>query len=95
MDPVEEQNARVITQITRWTLVMLQNAEQGHIPVKLLERAVDPSVLAALGHITPLPAGQPLRNPRVGGLRVHLITDELARVAAVARRADGKPAGTS
>jgi hypothetical protein len=93
MNPTDEHDARVVTQITRWTLVMLQNAEQGLISVKALQRTVDPSVLAALGPITPPTRGQPRAKPRVGNVRVHLVTGGLAHVAAVAGRPDGGVAG--
>src|SRR5680860_1025793 len=93
MDRRQAEDARAIAQMTRWTLVMLQNAERGLVPVKALERTVDPSVLAALGPITPPPSGQPRAKPRVGRLRVHLVHDELAHVACVAGRPDGRPAG--
>lgn len=93
MDERAHQDAHAIELMTRWTLVMLQNAERGLIPVRKLERFVDPSVLAALGPITPrLPEGLPFK-PQVGRVRVQVVHDELAHVACVAGRPDGQLAG--
>ncbi len=46
-------DARVIEQMTRWTLTMLQNVERGLVLLRVLQRAVDPSVLATLGPSSP------------------------------------------
>ena len=86
-------DARVIEQMTRWTLTMLQNVERGLVPLRVLQRAVDPSVLATLGPIEPARPGQPGAAVRVGGVRIHLVHEGLAHVASTAARPDGRTAG--
>lgn len=86
-------DARVIEQMTRWTLTMLQNAERGLIPLRVLQRTVDPSVLATLGPIAPACPGKPGAAVRVGGVRIHLVHQGLAHVASTAGRPDGRTAG--
>ena len=86
-------DARVIEQMTRWTLTMLQNVERGLIPLRVLQRAVDPAVLATLGPISPPAAGRPGAPVRVGGVRIHLVHAGLAHVASTAIRPDGRTAG--
>ena len=84
---------RDVELMTRWTLVMLQNAERGLVPLKALERFVDPAVITAIGPIEPPRPGAPPFQPHVGSIRVELVHDELAHVACVARRQDGRSAG--
>lgn len=92
MNRDQARDARVIEQMTRWTLVMLQNAERGLVPVRALQRTVDPAVLAAFGPVAPPSAGSRARV-HVGGVRIHLVNSGLAHVAATGLRPDGQRAG--
>ncbi len=98
MNPAEghrshDRDAHVIEQMTRWTLTMLQNAERGLIPLRVLQRTVEPAVLETLGPIAPVRPGQPGAAVRVGGVRIHLVHQGLAHVASTAARPDGRIAG--
>lgn len=92
MDRSQAQDVRVIEQMTRWTLTVLQNAERGLVPMRTLRRTVDPAVLTALGHVAPPKAGA-LAPVHVGGVRIHLVNSGLAHVASTAVRPDGHTAG--
>jgi hypothetical protein len=93
IDRRHAEDARAVELMTRWTLVMLQNAQQSLVPIKALERFVDPAVLHALGPITPRQPDAADQKPRVGRVRIHLVHDGLAHVAAVAPGPEGSPAG--
>lgn len=92
MDRRQAQDVRVIEQMTRWTLTMLQNAERGLMAMRTLQRTVDPAVLTALGPLAP-PKPGPVAPVHVGGVRIHLVNSGLAHVASTAVRPDGQTAG--
>ena len=92
MDRRQAQDVRVIEQMTRWTLTVLQNAERGLMPMRTLQRTVDPAVLAALGPLAP-PKPGPVAPVHVGGVRIHLVNSGLAHVASTAVRPDGQTSG--
>lgn len=92
MDRQQRDDIKAIQQMARWTLVMLQKAEQGLLPPKVLHRIVDPEVVKTMGPFQPHRPGNPTPAPRVGRLRVQLVHDALAHVACVAPRPDGTPA---
>ena len=93
MHDEQAHQARKVTELTRWALVTLQNVERGLLPVKALRGVVDPAVISALGPIKPPKPGQPIFEPHVARVRVHLVNQTLAHVAAVAPRPDGRMAG--
>ena len=92
LDRSQARDARVIEQMTRWTLTVLQNVERGLMPLRTLHRTVDPEVLAAIGPVTPPRAGA-AAPVHVGGVRIHLVNSGLAHVASTAVRPDGRRAG--
>ncbi len=53
VDRARAAQARVVAELTRQTLVMLQNVERGLLPVRVLEKVCDPRIIAALGPIPP------------------------------------------
>lgn len=92
MDRRQAQDVRVIEQMTRWTLTVLQNAERGLMPMRTLRRTVDPAVLAALGPVAPPKPGA-VAPVHVGRVRIHLVNSGLAHVASTAVRPGGQTAG--
>lgn len=92
MDRRQAQDVRVIEQMTRWTLTVLQNVERGLMPMRMLQRTVDPCVLAALGPVAPPKPGA-AAPVHVGSVRIHLVNSGLAHVASTAVRPNGHTAG--